>query len=317
MKKLIIKKMLEHCPYWMAGCIRKCIKIKPNQMSRFHFKIAQDIPELEGAYRLVHDEYVRCGYMDASGTGMRFGVHNFLPETTTFVGTCEGQTALTITLFQDTEIGLPMDAIYKEEIDALRASGRKVAEVGALATHPSFRNGNQNIPMYGNKIMYLYARENLQIDDLVIAINPRHEWIYKHILLFERIGPLKTYGHVKGAAALGYRLDLKKAEENYQKIYAKLPQESNLYAFFVLQQSSNIELPPKGVNCLWHRDVMHHFLTTNPAFLDVLDSRTLEVFARYYSLLAGESEKIGPETNEISGALEDTLGLSSHGLRYT
>mgnify|MGYP006295915513 CR=1 FL=1 len=265
MKSFFVKNMVKYCPQWMTRSLRKCIKIKPEQMQGFRFRIARDIPDLEEAYRLVHNEYVRCGYMDPSDTGMRFSLHNFLSETTTFIGTFEGRLALTITIFQDTELGLPMDAIYKRKIDRLRAAGRKVAEVGALATHPDFRNGNQNLPLYGDKIAYSYARDNLGIEDLVLAINPKHEWIYKHILLLDKIGGRKRYDYVKGADAVGYRMDLSKFENNLQKRYSTLPRESNLHAFFVYQHCENIELPEKGVSCAWDTNTVRHFLSMDPA----------------------------------------------------
>jgi hypothetical protein len=264
MKSFFVKNIIKYCPQWMTRSLRKHIKIKPEQMQGFQFRIARDIADLEEAYRLVHNEYVRCGYMDPSDTGMRFGLHNFLPETTTFIATFEDRLALTITIFQDTELGLPMDALYKRKIDRLRAAGRKVAEVGALATHPDFRNGNQNLPLYGDKIAYSYARDNLGIEDLVLAINPKHEWIYKHILLLDKIGRRKHYDYVKGADAVGYRMDLSKFENNLQKRYSTLPQESNLHAFFAYQHCENIELPEKGVSCVWDTNTVSHFLSMVP-----------------------------------------------------
>jgi hypothetical protein len=274
-------------------------------MEGFQFKVAQDISEFESAYRLVHDEYVRCGYMDPNQIGMRFGVHNFLPESTTFIGSCDGLIALTISLFQDTDIGLPMDSIFKEEIDRFRSQGRKVAEVGALASHPKFRNGNQNIPMYGDKIAYLYARDHLEVDDLVIAVNPRHEWIYQHILLLEKIGERSSYDYVNGAAAVGYRLDLSTFEDNLKKAYETFPAASNLYAFFVQHQTKNIELPPKGVNCVSNRNVVKHFLARDPNWLDALDEDALDVFSRYWYLLAADTEFDPLDSDEAPSALDE------------
>jgi hypothetical protein len=282
MRKYITKKILRYAPRLVVGKLRNCIQIKSDEAKFYCFKIAEDSKELEDAYKLIHDQYVHSGYMDPCPSGMRLNLHNLLPETTTFIGKSNGHLLITITIFQDTELGLPMDNIYQDELDVLRREGRKVAEVGALASNPAFRNGNQNIPMHANKIMYQYAIKNLHIDDLVIAINPKHEWIYRHILLFEKIGNLKYYDYVKSAPALAYRLDLKKAQKRYREVYDGKPIEMNLYHFFVLEESENIELPEENKTCcIWDKQKVDHFFKQKTSLLEGADEETRKCLSRY------------------------------------
>ena len=203
------KKILFNSPNWLeCPILRRKIKIDEKKLKGVSFKIADSIDELSAAFRLVHDAYVKVGYMDPVPSGMRVTKYNTLPYSTTFVGKEHGAVVLTMSLIPDSEYGLPMDAIYKIEVDALRKKGRKVAEIGSLASHPEFRNSNQNIPMYGNKIVHSYARCYLGIDDLVITISPKHRWFYECILLFEQLGGEKPYDYVKGSPAIAMRLDM-------------------------------------------------------------------------------------------------------------
>jgi hypothetical protein len=167
---------------------------------------------------------------------------------------------MTHTLFQDTDLGLPMDAIYNEELDLLRSQGRKIAEVGGLATNADFRRYRHQIPMLGNKIIFQYATRHIGIDDFVIAINPKHEMFYKYILLFEKIGDLRNYKNVKSAPAVAYRLDLHRAEQRLKEIYDGMPAKVNLYKFFVVDESDNIELPESDqTHCVWNKEKVDYF----------------------------------------------------------
>ena len=217
-----MKKIFMKLPDVIKGPIlRTQIRIDESKLDGTTFKIADTTEELEKAYGLVHDVYVKEGYMDPHPSGMRITKYNLLPKTTTFVGRNNGQMVLTMSLFPDSKVGMPMDSQFKNEIDELRTAGRYVAEVGNLASDPGFRNRNQNIPMHANKIMHTYADRYLSVDDLVIAINPKHKWFYKNILLFQQISGQKDYGYVKGAPAIAMRLDIKKAERVYKRTYSR------------------------------------------------------------------------------------------------
>ena len=199
--------------------LRDRIRINPGKVKQFRFKIADEPEEIESAYHLVYDQYVRAGYIDDPCTNpMRLSPYHFLPETTTFIGITDGLVAVTITLFQDTELGLPSDAMYQKELDELRNQGRKIVEVGALASAPDYRNGDQTIVMFANRIMHTYASKHLGVDDLVISINPKHESFYKYILLFEKIGELKQHNTYQNAPAIAYKLNLRTAEKQYKEI---------------------------------------------------------------------------------------------------
>lgn len=294
-------------PSLFATKLRNKIRINSELANGFQFKIAQRKDEFEGACRLVHDQYVQKGYMERRKSGMRLSLFHAFPETTTFIGKKNNLLAYTLTLFQDSALGLPMDSIYKKELDSLRAQGRKIAEVGALAAHTDIQNEDQTVLMHGNKIMHTYSRDYLGVDDLVIAINPKHQWLYEHVLLFEKIGDLTHYDYVKKAPAVAYRLNLRSAEANYRAAYEGNTPEKNLHDFFFKKQSPCIEFPDGNeVLYFWDREKIRYFFEEKTTLLYKADKKTREYLQRQYSYKIGlnygfPGAFVFPQTNSDFG----------------
>jgi N-acyl amino acid synthase FeeM len=267
----------------LAQKLRNRIKIDPLVAKGFQFKIAEKRGELESACRLVHDNYIRKGYMTPQESGLRLTIRNALPETTTFIGQRNQSVVFTLTVFQDSGLGLPMDAIYKQEVDQLRAKKRKIVEVGSLAMHPSLSKGDHTVLMLGNKLMRIYCREYLGVDDLVITINPRHRWFYEHVLLFERIGDMRAYEYVGKAPALAYRLDLGSLETRMREAYEHMPVEKNLHRFFFQDNSSCISLPEeKRRHCFWNLERITYFFQEKTRLLAEASRETVECLQKHY-----------------------------------
>ena len=234
-----MKPFVQKLPKPIRGTIfRNRLKINCVKDDRTIFKIANTLSELEDAYKLVHDVFVDSGYIDPHPLGLRVKIHNALPETTTFIAKFHQRIALTLTLYPDSQLGVPMDSAYKRDIDKLRGQGRTVAEVGALASNVVIRN--HGISMIANKIIINYATEFLGIDDIIITVHPRRRWVYESILLFEKIGKVKEYEEVKGNPAVALRLNLNTARERYMKKYGKKTLENNMYDFIFNKKISDL-----------------------------------------------------------------------------
>ncbi len=61
--------------------------------------------ELLAAMALVHDQYVRCGYMPPHPSGFRAVVHNALPSTASYVALAGDELIATVSLFLDSQLG--------------------------------------------------------------------------------------------------------------------------------------------------------------------------------------------------------------------
>jgi hypothetical protein len=199
-------------------------------------------------FKLVYDVYLKAGYIKPSSLPYRIIRHHSDSETMVFMGCLsDGQTEntpiYTASMFADNELGLPMDGGFKREVDALRRQGRRIVEVGCLASDPAYRKGDKNVPMIMNRFIYNHAIEVLHADDLLITVHPKHLKIYEDILLFEKLGELEEYPYVEDNPAVALRLNLKTASERFKDVYSNMPRGKNLYHFFFGSESTPNDLP--------------------------------------------------------------------------
>ena len=247
-KKLLRKICVNHMP---ASVRRAFIR---STLPEFHldlqgivFRPAVSFDDYIKAFRLLHDVYVDAGYIDPSPSALRIVPHHSHPDSRVFLGsrlTANGRRipVYTISLFPDSDQGLPMDVAFEKGLDGLRSQGRTIAEVGCMAANPAYRKGDMNIPMLGNRIIYQYATQYLDIDDLVITVHPRFQWVYEDVLLFERIGAVKSYPYVRGNPAVALRMDLKTARQRFKESYNRMPCKKNLYRYFFCDDCPSIVL---------------------------------------------------------------------------
>lgn len=172
------------------------------------FGMATGIDAFDGAFRLVHDQYVARGFMAPQESGRRLSIHNSLTSTKVFVARRQGVVIGTLTLIEDSFLGLPMGEIYEEELAGLRARGHRLAEVSALALDPRYRAVGVAIVMRLVRMLVLYAAQVEGLDELCIAVNPRHVDFYRRLLQFQVFGDVKSYQKVNGAPAVALRLEL-------------------------------------------------------------------------------------------------------------
>ena len=237
---------------------RRTIRIRRSALARSDLlgldrpaiKFADTFPEFEQAFSMVYDEYRQSGYIPApKPSGMVLNPHNFLPNTVVFIAKSYEEVISTLAQFFDNPVfGLPMDAIYREELEPLRRHGRKISEIGTLATKKNFRW--QNLFMYICQVMYWYSNYK-KVDDLCITVNPKHAEFYKTIFLFEEFGAAKEHPKV-GAPAVLLRLNMHNIREKLKEIYHEFDFESNLYRYFHQVDSEHLEdfseaLQKKGV----------------------------------------------------------------------
>jgi len=227
--------------------LQDLIKIDELKMAQYQFKLATSAEDYFAALKLVQDVYLKEGYVnsDESSCPCRILENHFYEKTAVFMGKKEEKLVFTVSLFPDSPNGLPMDSIYKKELDSLRDKGRMIGEVGCLATHPEFRDGSQNIPMHGNKIMLNYAMEYLKLDDLVITVHPRHAVVYKEVLMFDEIGKgtIKSHPKVNGNPAVALRLNLNEVEAKCRHSYQNNSLDTNLHHFLFVKQSRILQFP--------------------------------------------------------------------------
>lgn len=217
-------------------------------------KQAETREELEAAYRLVHQSYVDAGYMDPHPSGLRVRAFEALPQTATFIAIENGEVIGTISLIVDSPLGLPMEESYSEELNALRAQGRRIAEVSSLAVS----KGSRNLGIFVRlcKYMTLFAI-HIGVEDLCIGISPEHAPFFKEVYLFETMGEVRSYSSTKEDPVVALRLDLNIFPALCHEAYNGVDEDANFYNYMFIYQPHWVKYPRNS----------KHFCPMTPAML--------------------------------------------------
>lgn len=148
---------------------------------RFKIRLAHSDDRVGTASMLVQKMYATRGY---PANPVKRGAMRF-----TLMAYQEDKIVGTITLALDSEQGLLADQLYKPEVDALRAAGRRVGELTKLAIDRNV--GSKAIFAGLLHIAYIYAIRIYDYTDVVMEIVPRHMDYYVKILGCEPLGEEK------------------------------------------------------------------------------------------------------------------------------
>lgn len=180
--------------------------IQYNQQSSFFQIVMASTPyEIDQANQLVHDVYVKQEFIKPSPNGRRTNEYTEQDSNLVFLGYQNERLVMALTVFMDTDLGLPGDSIFSEEINKFRERKRKIVEAGSMATlMPSTR-----IFQTFQDTAILYLKRN-HFNDIFILVHPRYERAYKRILGFHFLAGPKFYPAVNNKAAIIMHLDLAK-----------------------------------------------------------------------------------------------------------
>jgi len=190
---------------------------------RFKIRLAHTENCIGSASMLVQKMYATRGYPanPIKRSAMSFTLMAYQGE----------QVVGTITLALDSEKGLAADQLYKENVDQLRAQGKRVGELTKLAIDR--HSGSKYI--FGGllHIAYIYARRIYEYTDVVLEVVPHHRNYYMKMLGCELFGEEKLNPRVNFPVNL-LRLDGTYVDEMIA-LYGGQGAKANtrtLYAYF-------------------------------------------------------------------------------------
>jgi hypothetical protein len=172
------------------------------------FGLAATFADLDGALRLLHDRYVATGAMPPEASGRRVNVHNVLPSTKVFVARAGSRVVATLTMVEDSRLGLPMDEAFGGELGRLRERGRRIAEAAALTIDPAYRAAGVPIIVRLFRLVMLCATEIAGLDDVCFVVHPRYGGFYGRLFPFRRLPGTRTYRRMARRPVIGLRMDL-------------------------------------------------------------------------------------------------------------
>jgi hypothetical protein len=193
------------------------------------YQVAGTRAERAAAFGLTYQAYTRVGLCPPNPFSMRVTPYQLLPTSDVFIARLDGEVISTISLIVDSKLGLPMEVIYPEEVAQLRGEGQKLAEVSCLADRR--KDPGRYFPVFLElcRLMVQSARFR-GIDQLLVAVHPRHARFYRRYMAFERLGEVKAYPSVCNKLAEALGLDFRRIERdppaNYELFFGEpLPDE--------------------------------------------------------------------------------------------
>jgi hypothetical protein len=183
--------------------------------SRFKIRLANTEGRRSSASYLIHKMYSWRGYATSP-------LPMTEPSRITLIASDQDDIVGTISVGFDSEAGLLVDGLYLEEVDGLRALGRRVCEFTKLAVERTIQSRELLAMLF--QIAYLFAYRIHGFTDLVIEVNPRHVKFYQSMLGFKELGPERMNQRVHAPAVLMH-LDLGWCSEQIGK-YAGLREEA-------------------------------------------------------------------------------------------
>jgi len=197
---------------------------QPHGEQQFKLRLVNSEGRREAASLLIQKMYSWRGYAIDHPLGTE-------PDKITLAVDAIGATVGTMTLCFDTDIGLPADENFQNELDALRAQGSRLCEPSRLAIDVS---APKRVFAAMIHLAYLYAHRIHGFTDWVIEVNPRHAIFYKRMLGFCDYGKERICTRVNAPAVL-LRLELKHMAEKIQQfggLMEKKHREKSFYPYF-------------------------------------------------------------------------------------
>jgi hypothetical protein len=122
-------------------------------------------------------------------SGMWFSTAELLPNTTTILIFNKDKIVASLSTLLDSEFGLPVDDVFREEVDYRRKIGYKLAEIYSLGVNVGVHESKIILAKLFNFISIInYNIYNAT--QTLITVMPRHAKFYKEKLLFEEYGQL-------------------------------------------------------------------------------------------------------------------------------
>lgn len=193
------------------------------------YRIAATREERAAAFGLVYKSYLRASLGKPNRHEMRVTPYHLLPTTEVFIALLRGEAIFTVTLVTDGELGLPMESVYAETVAQRREQGLLVGEVSCLADRRSQFRGSFPVFLKLSRLMVQYARKR-GLDELLVAVHPKHARFYQRFMDFELIGEELAYPAVRNHPAVALCLDFARIDrerpENYDTFFGQpLPDE--------------------------------------------------------------------------------------------
>ncbi len=172
------------------------------------FQVAERLDDVLAAWELVYHAYRRISLVDANEQELHTVPQAVGEHSTVIIGSLDRQVVSTLTMIHDSIRGLPLDCVYREQLDTLRGAGKRLMEVGLFADRRE--QMTRSLPAVLEMMRYVFWRSQFsEHHDIVAGVHPHHAAFYQKYFGFEIAGPETVHPTVKDHAVVFLHLDLR------------------------------------------------------------------------------------------------------------
>lgn len=172
------------------------------------YRLAQTCEEVVEAWRMLYRTYLQANLINPNRHAIHIVPQATEPGNAVIFGTIGQVLVTTLTAFVDSpQTKLPLDRVYRPQLDNLREQGRHLMEVGLFADR---RDGiARSAPALFQLMRYAYYFGlQSQVTDFVIGVHPRHARFYIRSFGFDQFGDPTHYPTVNNRLVVLLRGDL-------------------------------------------------------------------------------------------------------------
>lgn len=203
-------------------------------------RLAQDAEEIKAADQLVYRNYVNRILPDDVEA---FHKNRYLSSPARHVGVAvdAGRVIATLSMVEDSPLGLPSDVFRPELLRHFRRVKSRLGEMTCFATDQSVRHP-MNIVMFLFKFFFEYNFYYANIDRMVASCRMRHADFYEQHLGFEKLMPAFAHPYAGNMVCQFVALDMLAVHVRLSGHYRE-DAKDDLHRFFMVDEHPNVRMP--------------------------------------------------------------------------
>ncbi len=203
-------------------------------------RLAQSPEEIEAADQLVFRNYVNLYWPDDVEV---FRNNRYLSSPARHVGVAidAGRVIATMSMVEDSPLGLPSDAFRPEPLRRFRLGKGRLGEMTSFATDQSVRQP-MNVVMLLFKFFFQYSFYYASVDRVVASCRTRHADFYEKHLGFEKLMAAAPHPYAGNVVCQFVTLDMLAVHEGLSCRNGE-DAKDDLHRFFMVDEHPNVRLP--------------------------------------------------------------------------
>lgn len=240
---------------------------------------ACSLEDLREAYGLVHEVYTQTGYIRPEPSRLRMRMFETSPEMATFVAKLDGRVIGVLSIAGDSPgLGLPSDAAFKTDLDALRAQGARLCEATNQAVVEEYRKSAVATELMRCAVAHLTTAG---YDEVIATVCPSHYGFYQ-LLNFRQVGAERSYSEKIHDPVVALSMDA----NQYRRAPVDLDEAGRFMHHFMADGNPYLTHVSQ-----WGKAAERHFLRrhllrqlfiTETAFITSCSGRELQVLERHW-----------------------------------